>query len=44
MQNVQNITLQQNYFQFDNQYCMRNTDLSMEAPTSAVVAETYQQI
>jgi hypothetical protein len=35
--------LQQNYFQFDNQYYKQNIGLAMAAPTSAIIAETYLQ-
>jgi hypothetical protein len=41
--NMLRIILQQNYFQFDNQYYKQNIGLTMGAPTSAVIAETYLQ-
>jgi hypothetical protein len=37
------IMLQQNYFEFDNQYYKQNIGLVMGAPTSALIAETYLQ-
>jgi hypothetical protein len=43
IQNMLQIILQQNYFQFDNQYHKQNIGLSMGALTSAIIAETYLQ-
>jgi hypothetical protein len=37
------IILQQNYFQFDNQYYKQNIGLAMGAPTSAIIAEIFLQ-
>jgi hypothetical protein len=41
IQNMLKIILQQNYFQFDNQYYKQNIGLAMGAPKSAIIAETY---
>jgi hypothetical protein len=41
--NMLQITLQQNYFQFDNQYYKQNIGLAMGASTSAIIAQTYLQ-
>jgi hypothetical protein len=43
IQNMLQIILQQNYFQFDNQYYKQNIGLVMGAPTSALIAETFLQ-
>jgi hypothetical protein len=41
--NMLQIVLQQNYFQFDNQYYKQNVGLAMGAPTPAIIAETFLQ-
>jgi hypothetical protein len=43
IQNMLQTILQQNYFQFDNQYYKQNIDLAVGAPTLAIIAETYLQ-
>jgi hypothetical protein len=43
IQNMLQIILQQHYFHFNNQYYKQNIGLTMAAPTSAILAETYLQ-
>jgi hypothetical protein len=38
-----NLILEQNYFQFKNQFYKQNDGLAMGAPTSAILAETFVQ-
>jgi hypothetical protein len=37
------IVMEQNYFQFDQQYYKQTDRLAMGAPTSSIMAETYIQ-
>jgi hypothetical protein len=43
IRNMLQIILQQNYFQFDNQFYKQNMGLAMGASTSAIITETYLQ-
>jgi hypothetical protein len=43
IQNMLQTILEQNYFQFDNQYYKQNIGLAMGAPTLAITAETHLQ-
>jgi hypothetical protein len=38
-----NMILEQNYFQFNNQFFKQDEGLTMGAPTSALLAETFIQ-
>jgi hypothetical protein len=33
--------MEQNYFQFDQNYCKQTDELAIGAPTSALLAEAY---
>jgi hypothetical protein len=41
--NLLNFILEQNYFQFKNQFYKQNDGLAMGAPTSAILADTFIQ-
>jgi hypothetical protein len=41
--NIINIIIEQNYFQFNNKYYKQKEGLAMGAPTSAILSEIYLQ-
>jgi hypothetical protein len=43
IENLINIIIEQNYFQFNNKYYKQKEGLAMGAPTSAILSETYLQ-